>query len=130
MSDYPAVKETETVAILGASTNPVRYSHMAQLALLEQGHVPVPVNPRYEEIDGVHCYPDLQSVPVKIDTITVYVRPNILTTMTEDLIQTRPRRVIFNPGSESSEVSVRLEAEGIHAQNACTLVLLSTSSFA
>lgn len=102
---------------------------MAQLALLEQGHTPVPVNPRYEEIDGVRCYPDLRSIPVTIDTITVYVRPVILTTMTEDLIQARPGRVIFNPGSESREVSARLEAEGISVRNACTLVLLSTSSF-
>ena len=130
MTDYPAISTSENVAILGASTNPARYSHMAQLALLEQGHIPVPVNPRYTEIDDIRCYPDLGSIPVTINTVTVYVRPEILTSMAKDLIQTRPARVIFNPGSESREVSAQLEAEGIHVLNACTLVLLSTSSFA
>ena len=120
---------SETVVILGASTNPGRYSHKAQLALLDHGHVPVPVNPRYDRIDGVRCYPDLGAVQDAVDTVTVYVRPAILTAMADDLIDLQPKRVIFNPGAESAEVSARLRSAGITVQNACTLVLLNTSSF-
>ena len=120
---------TETVAILGASAKPARYAHKAQLALLENGHTPVPVNPAYDRIDGVRCFPDLKSVPGTVDTITVYVRPAILDAMTEDIIDVRPKRVIFNPGAENGYVSTRLESAGIRVQNACTLVLLSTSRF-
>ena len=119
----------ETVAILGASTKPDRYSHKVQLALLEHGHTPLPVNPRYEDIDGIRCYPDLRSVQTSIDTITVYVRPEILSGMTEELIGAGPKRVIFNPGAEHRQVAAILEAKGIRVQNACTLVLLNTSSF-
>ena len=120
---------SEIVAILGASTNPRRYSHQAQQSLLENGHVPLPVNPKYDQIDGVRCYPDLQSIKLDIDTITVYVRADILITMADDLVQARPKRVIFNPGAESATVAARLESEGIRVQNACTLILLNTSSF-
>lgn len=120
---------TETVAILGASTNPQRYSHMAQIALAGKGHLPVPVNPRYKQIDGVRCYPDLKSFPGRIDTITIYVKPAILKTLAGDLIQAFPKRVIFNPGSECKQVSTKLETAGIEVQHACTLVLLETSQF-
>jgi predicted CoA-binding protein len=120
----------ETVVILGASINPSRYSYKVQQVLIEKGHTPVPVNPRYNQIDGVQCYPELKSLNCYIDTITIYVKPAILKNMTEDIIHARPRRVIFNPGAESREVSARLESAGIIVQNACTLVLLNTSQFA
>ena len=119
----------ETVVILGASTNPGRFSHKAQLALLASGHTPVPVNPRYAEVDGIRCYPDLKSVGRDVDTVTVYVRPDILAPMIDDVVQMMPGRVIFNPGSECREASDRFESAGIRVQNACTLVLLDTSRF-
>jgi predicted CoA-binding protein len=119
----------ETVVILGASINPDRYSYKTQLALMEKGHTPVPVNPRYDQIDGIQCYPELKSLERNIDTITIYVKPAILRSMTEDIVHLRPRRVIFNPGAECQEVSARLESAGIKVQNACTLVLLNTSQF-
>ena len=120
---------TETVAILGASINSGRFSHMAMIALIEKGHMPVPVNPRYEHIDGIQCYPSMIAYPGRIDTITVYVRPSILRTMVDEVIQIHPKRVIFNPGAECKDVSTRLKSAGIGVQNACTLVLLNTSQF-
>ena len=116
---------TETVAILGASTNPARFAYKAQLALLAHGHTPVPVNPKYGQVDGITCYPDLASFGGVIDTVTVYVRPAIVETMTEELLRIRPARVIFNPGT----VSARLDSAGIRVQNACTLVLLDSHRF-
>ncbi len=119
----------ETVAILGASINPDRYSYKVQQALIEKGHTPLPVNPRYDQIDGIQCYPDLKSLECNIDTITIYVNPGILINLTEDIIRVRPKRVIFNPGTECPEVSFRIESAGIRVQHACTLVLLNTSGF-
>lgn len=119
----------ETVAILGASSKHDRYSYKAQVALIDNGHIPVPINPRYDQVDGVQCFPNLKAAPVDIDTITIYVRPDILSSMIDDIIECHPKRVIFNPGSESRAVAGRLESAGINVQNACTLVLLNTSSF-
>lgn len=119
----------ETVIILGASPNPNRFSHKAQLALHENGHTPIPVNPSYDQIDGIHCYPGLRSVQQDIDTVTIYVRPDILETMIEDIVHISPKRVIFNPGTESREAADRFESVGIRVQNACTLVLLNAGQY-
>lgn len=120
---------SEVVAILGASNNQSRYAHKAQNALVEQGHTPVPVNPKYDMVNGVQCHPNLASYPHKVDTITVYVRPAILSSLVQDIIQASPKRVIFNPGSDDSASMRKLEAAGIEVEMACTLVLLRTSQF-
>lgn len=120
---------TETVAILGASKNQSRYANKAQNFLIEKGHTPIPINPKYDEIDGIKCYPNLASYTQNIDTVTVYVRPHILSNLVQDIIQSSPYRVILNPGTEDGKVISQLEKAGIEIQQACTLVLLRTSQF-
>lgn len=119
----------ETVAVLGASPKPARFSHKAIVALKEAGHCVLPVNPGQSEIDGLRCYPDLSSCPDKIDTITVYVNPSILVRRVDDMIRVQPRRVILNPGTESDEVIESLESAGIDVKLDCTLVMLSVGTF-
>ena len=119
----------ETVAVLGASPKPARFSHKAIVALRQAGHRVLPINPGQSEIDGLTCYPDLPACPDKIDTITVYVNPFILVRRVDDMINVQPRRVIMNPGTESDEVIERLEAAGIEVIRDCTLVMLSTGAF-
>jgi len=119
----------ETVAVLGASPKPARFSHKAIVALKEAGHRILPVNPGQSEIDGLTCYPDLSACPDKIDTITVYVNPSILVRRVDDMIRVQPRRVILNPGTESDEVIERLESAGVDVKRDCTLVMLSAGTF-
>ena len=119
----------EVVAILGASEEQSRYAHKAQLLLTTNGHTVVPINPKYDMINGIRCYPDLAACSHKIDTITVYVRPFILLSLVADIIQASPDRIIFNPGTEDSNVIHRLQKAEIKIETACTLVLLQTSQF-
>lgn len=114
------------VAILGASIKPDRYSHRAQKLLMEKGHTVVPVSPRGEEILGV---PGATTVPAGMDIVTVYLGEKNLLPVLDDLIKAAPKRVIFNPGTESAEAVERLQAAGIATEEACTLVLLNTGSF-
>ena len=120
---------TETVAVLGASKNQLRYAYKAQKFLIEKGHTTIPINPNYNMVDGVKCYPRLASYSEKINTITVYVRPSILSTLVQEIIQASPYRVILNPGTENDKAIDQLKKAGIEIQIACTLVLLSTSQF-
>ncbi len=119
----------EVVAILGASKEQSRYAHKAQLLLISNGHTVVPINPKYDMINGIRCYPDLTSYSHKIDTITVYVQPSILLSLVNEIIQTSPDRIIFNPGTNDSYVIEQLQKAGIQVEVACTLVLLRTSQF-
>jgi len=119
----------ERVAVLGASDDPARMSNVALHRLAAAGHAVVPVNPNLERIDGATVAPSLADVPQPLDTITVYLRPELAEPLADAMIAARPRRVIFNPGAESPALRARLEAAGIRTQWDCTLVLLRTHRY-
>lgn len=119
----------ERVIILGASDKPERYAHQAQQLLARHGHEVIPVHPRLSEIEGTPVVADLSQVVGPVDTVTMYVGPAISNGLVEKLIALKPRRVIFNPGSENPALSVHLQAAGIAVEEACTLVLLHTGQF-
>ena len=52
-----------TVAVLGASANPERYSNQAVAALHAKGHTVFPVNPALRDVHGLAVYPRLTDVP-------------------------------------------------------------------
>jgi predicted CoA-binding protein len=68
-------------------------------------------------------------IPDKIDTVTLYVSPAVSDSLADQILETRPRRVIFNPGSENPRLLYRLREKGITGTEACTLVLLNTGRF-
>lgn len=120
---------TERVAILGASDNPTRYAFRAFDALTRHGHEVVPVNPQLTEVAGKPCVAQLADIVGDIDTITVYLRPELGEPLADAMVAARPRRVIFNPGAESPELKRKLEAAGIRVQWECTLVLLASGRY-
>jgi predicted CoA-binding protein len=67
----------QRVAILGASNNPERYAHMAFRLLREHGHEVLPVHPALEDIDGVRVVRSLAELVGPVDTLTLYVRPEM-----------------------------------------------------
>jgi len=117
------------VVIIGASSDADRYSNRAQIMLLEHGHTVFPIHPSTEEVLGIHCYKSLSEIKPQIDTVTMYVSPKRISAYLNDLITTKPRRVIFNPGTENHEVMASLSNAGIDVLTACTLVMLSTNQF-
>ena len=120
---------TERVVIIGASDNLERYSHQAQLLLRQHGHEVVPVHPKLAEIEGVPVVADVSDISGPVDTVTMYVGPQISLTLKDKLIALKPRRVIFNPGTENAALEESLTAAGIACEEACTLVLLRTGQF-
>lgn len=119
----------QRVVILGASDKPERYAHKALTALRKHGHGVVLVHPRLKEIDGLPVHSNLGDITEAIDTVTMYVGPATSTGLADDLIRLKPRRVIFNPGSENPELEEKLNAAGIHTEEGCTLVMLATGQF-
>ena len=119
----------ENVVILGASDNPHRNSHMALVQLSEQGHNPILVNPRLKSIDGLPCVAQLKDIESNVDTLTVYINPQISDSLATDIINLKAKRVIFNPGSENESLYEPLRKKGIEVAEACTLVMLRTNQF-
>ncbi|WP_022954936.1 CoA-binding protein [Perlucidibaca piscinae] len=120
---------TETVAVLGASPNPARYSFKAVRMLTQYGHTVLPVNPAQTEIDGIPVVSSLGAITTPVDTLTLYVGPAQLPRLVPDILALRPGRVIFNPGTEVPGIMQQLQAEGIPCEAACTLVLLRSGLF-
>ena len=117
------------VAVLGASANPERYSHQAVARLKTNGYAVFPVHPTVPEILGIPVQANLGDIPVPLDTVTVYLSPDKSMALAEDLLQARPRRVIFNPGAENPSLATSLRQHGIETLDACTLVLLASGQF-
>lgn len=114
--------------IVGASTNPERYSFKAALSLLAHGHEIELVGQNEGEIEGHKIqtnYPDLEG----IDTVTMYVGLKNQAPFYDYIFNQNPRRIIFNPGAENPEFEQMAKKKGIEVEEACTLVLLATEQF-
>lgn len=116
--------------IIGASTQRSRYAYAAAAMLKEYGHPIVPVGIKKgfvldEPILDIRTKPMIGSV----DTITLYIGASHQPEWYDYLISLRPRRTIFNPGTENSVFAEKLEQAGIEATEACTLVLLRTGQY-
>ncbi len=117
------------VAVLGASPKEERYSFKAVRMLKEHGHSAIPVHPAGHTVDGINGVKTLLEINEPVDTLTVYVNPNISDGQLNDILKLNPRRVIFNPGSENDLLADKLEKAGIEVIRACTLVMLTTNQF-
>lgn len=114
--------------VLGASTNPHRYSYKAANKLNDYGHDIYLVGKKSGSVAGAEIHPDF---PEKgsMDTVTLYVGPNNQDEIMDKVIDLHPRRVIFNPGSENRVFQEKLDRADIDWEEACTLVLLSTDQY-
>ncbi len=127
MADNGAKKER--VVVLGASAKAERYSNRALQQLLQHGHQVVAVNPAEPQLYGLKALPTLSAVTGAVDTVTLYLASAQLPAQLPALLALKPRRVIFNPGTEQPEVAAALQAAGIEVVEGCTLVMLATASF-
>ncbi len=118
-----------TVAVLGASQKPDRYSNRAVRMLLDRDFRVIPVHPKLDEIEKIPTVHNLDEIDVPVDTLTLYVGPARLERMLESIVTLKPGRVIFNPGTESELLQKRLAEAGIPYLEACTLVMLQTGQF-
>jgi len=121
---------SETVVVLGASAAPGRISRQGLRLLTEYGHQVIPVHPAGGVLDGLTVLPNLASIDVPVDTVSVYLRPGLCEPLVNEIIALAPKRVVFNPGSESPRLREQLEAAGIRVQWECTLILLRADRWA
>ncbi len=116
------------VLVYGASINPARYAYIATNLLLEKGHEVFLVGIKKGEVAGISIQQNQPIIP-EIDTVTLYVGPAHQQDLLAYLRQLKPTRVIFNPGTENPELMCALTQEGVHVEEACTLVMLHTGQF-
>ena len=117
------------VAILGASTNPERYSYIALDLLKSHGYPVSPIHPSGKPVCDLPCFKHISDIEKPIDTLSIYVKPQILSSMLPDIIKAHPARAIFNPGTEDDVAMAALKDAGVRVVCACTIVLEKTGQF-
>ena len=120
---------TKSVAIIGASHKPDRYAHKCQVMLMDRGFPVFPVSGNGRDILDVAGYKSVSDINDPVDTITLYVNPIRHLDIMHDILSVKPRRIIFNPGTESKQLENMYQEQGIDTIRACTLVMLSTDQF-
>lgn len=114
--------------VIGASPNPERYSYKATISLLLHGFAAYPVGIRKGRIDSLEIITDKPAIG-EVDTVTLYVGPHNQPYWYDYILSLKPKRLIFNPGTENPELENLAAAQGIETMVACTLVLLSIKQY-
>jgi predicted CoA-binding protein len=114
--------------VIGASENPERYAFKAMTSLKKHGHEVIGLGLKEGEVAGSMILtgkPELSG----IDTVTLYIGPAKHPEWMDYLIGLKPKRIIFNPGTENDEFASKASKQGIECIEACTLVMLSIGNF-
>lgn len=121
-------KTHKKTLVIGASLNLSRYSNLAIHKLIAHGHEVVALGKKTGNIESVEI--DTEKVSYKdLDTVTLYLNPTNQIEFYDYIISLKPKRVIFNPGTENPEFYQILRKNNIPFEEACSLVLLSTNQY-
>ncbi|MGZ9167066.1 MAG: CoA-binding protein [Anaerolineales bacterium] len=111
---------TRTIASVGLSSNQEKESYWIVLYLKEQGYRIIPVNPTANEILGEKSYPDLESVPEKIDVVQVFRRPEDVPLIVESAIKVGAKVVWMQEGIVNEEAAQKARQAGLQVvMDAC-----------
>jgi predicted CoA-binding protein len=114
--------------VIGASVHPERYSNKAVIQLKKNGHEVIAIGNSEGEIDGIKIHTDKPMIS-HVDTISLYLNPDHQKEWYAYILSIYPRRLIFNPGAENSELMQIAASHGIQTDESCTLVLLTTKQY-
>jgi predicted CoA-binding protein len=121
------MKNKKTV-VIGATSKPEKYAYKAITMLVEKGYSVLAIGQNAGEVAGIKI--QTKAIPLKnIDTITLYLNPTRQRDYYNYIVESKPKRVIFNPGTENPEFYQLLELNAIQVEVACTLVLLATNQY-
>ena len=114
--------------VIGASTNETRYSNIATHRLLSHEHEVVLVGNKKGKIEDLPIHDDKPFFE-NIDTVTLYVNPKNQEDYYDYILNLKPKRIIFNPGTENAAFVALANEQDIETEYACTLVLLATGEY-
>lgn len=110
------LRDTRTVAVVGASNNPARPSYEVYQYLAEFSHYELyPVNPNITDIDGLPVYPSLAALPVVPDMVDVFRRYDDLPSVLADTLalNPHPKYLWLQQGLWHEDVGAHARAAGV-----------------
>lgn len=131
--DYPAaylagiLKEVKTIAMVGASSDPTKFSYGVLRVLHETGYDMIPVNPKEaeKEIRGLTCYESLQAIDRPVDMVQVFRTSEAAYQVTEEAIEIGAKVVWMQIGVRNDDAAKLAEAAGLKVvMNRCPKIEL------
>mgnify|MGYP001181451274 FL=1 len=126
----PPIEKKKYTVIIGATPNPMRYAYFAAQKLNRHDHPILPLGIKKGQVEGIDIL-DLRRRPAleNVDTVTMYINPIHQAEWEDYILSLKPRRIIFNPGTENPRFASKANSIGIETLNACTLVMLSAGTY-
>ena len=114
------LKTAKNVACVGVSSNPEKPSYGIFQYLAEAGYNMIPVNPTTPEILGRKTYPDVPSIPEKIDVVQIFRKPEDVPPVVEQAIQAGAKVVWMQEGIVNEEAAQKAQQAGLQVvMDAC-----------
>lgn len=114
--------------VIGASEHPERYSYKAVKMLREYQHEVKALGVREGKIADVEIETKAPQ-DQNFDTVTMYLNPQRQSEVEDYILSLKPKRIIFNPGTENIEFENKASQQGIKVVEACTLVMLRSNQY-
>lgn len=122
---YKIMKKT---VVIGATPDSSRFAYKAANMLTRYGYEIVPVGIKKGEVAGQKIRND-QPLIDEVDTVTLYVGTHNLPPLFDYILKLKPKRIIFNPGTEHPDLISLANENGIEPVVGCTLVMLSAGTY-
>ncbi len=117
------LKDSKTIAVVGLSPKPQRPSHRVARYLMAAGYTIIPVNPGQDTILGLPCYPNLRAIPMPVDLVDIFRRPEAVLPVVEEAIAIGSRFIWMQEGIVNDEAAAKAEAAGLEViMDRCTMV--------
>ncbi|NTW32178.1 MAG: CoA-binding protein [Bacteroidetes bacterium] len=119
------------IAVIGASRNKNKFGFIVFNALKEKQYNVFPVNPGIEEINGIKCYPDVQSLPKHIVSAVFITKPEVTEMVVAKLCELgNIQNLWFQQGSESNTAIETAKKYGKNViTGECILMFIKSSNF-
>lgn len=118
---------SETVAVVGASTDRTKFGNKAVRAYARQGWQVYPIHPTADSIEGHQAYASLRDLPTQPDRVALYLPPTVGVKILPDVAALAPREFYVNPGAESPELVEEAGRLGLTPILACSIIAVGES---
>lgn len=115
--------KSKTIAVVGLSAKPDRDSHKVARYLQEHGYTIIPVNPVEKEILGQTSYATLEEIPVPVDVVDIFRKPEAIPAIVDSAIKIKAKAVWMQLGLAHHDSAQKARAAGLEVvQSKCIKV--------
>ena len=107
------LRDSKTIAVVGLSPKPQRPSYQVARYLMEAGYTIIPVNPGQDTILDLPCYRSLKAIPMQVDMVDIFRRPEAVLPIVEDAIAIGAKYIWMQEGIVHKEAAAKAEAAGL-----------------